>query len=47
VAALLEQEYGARSHVIRRKKNPAVAAHPELVAEYREHCDVVVAGIGD
>ena len=47
VAELLEQEHGARSHVIRRKKNAAVSASAELVAEYRAQCDVVVAGIGD
>jgi hypothetical protein len=47
IAQVLERDHGARSHWIRRKKNAAVSVHPELVAEFREHCDVVVAGIGD
>lgn len=47
IAAILEREHGARSHVIRRKKSASVPAHPELIAELRSQCDVVVAGIGD
>lgn len=47
IAAVLEQEHGARSHMIRRKRNPAVPVHAELIAEFRAGADVVVAGIGD
>ncbi|HYF18663.1 MAG TPA: hypothetical protein VEA40_12415 [Ramlibacter sp.] len=47
VAGILEREHGAKGHLIRRKKNAAVPAHAELIAEYQAQCQVVVAGIGD
>jgi hypothetical protein len=47
IATLLEQEYGARSHIIRSKHSSGVPAHQEIIDEYKASCDVVVAGIGD
>lgn len=47
IATILEREHGARAHVMRRKKNASVPAHAELIAEFRDQCDVVIAGIGD
>jgi len=47
IAAILEQEYGAASHIIRSKHNSGVPAHAEIIDEYKAQCDVVVAGVGD
>lgn len=47
IAALLERDYGAKSHVIRRKKSAGAAPHAEIVEEFRSGCDVIVAGVGD
>jgi hypothetical protein len=47
IAALLEKEHGATSHVIRKKRSAGAAPSPEMIEEYKAHCDVVVAGIGD
>lgn len=47
IAGVLEREYGAKSHVIRRKKSAGSAPHAEILEEYKANCDVIVAGIGD
>ncbi|MBX3664242.1 MAG: hypothetical protein KF834_01030 [Burkholderiales bacterium] len=47
VAGILEREHGAKAHIIRRKKSSGSAPSPELLAEYKANCDVVVAGVGD
>ena len=47
IAAILEQEYGAQSHIIRSKHNSSVPAHEEIIKEFTANCDVVVAGVGD
>jgi len=47
IAAILERDYGAKSHVIRRKKSAGAAPSPQMIEEYKANCDVVVAGIGD
>jgi hypothetical protein len=47
IAAILEQEYGAQSHIIRSKHNSSVPAHAEIIREFTASCDVVVAGVGD
>jgi hypothetical protein len=47
VAGILEREHGAKAHLIRRKKSSGAAPSPELLAEYKADCDVVVAGVGD
>ena len=47
IASILEQDYGAKSHVIRSKHNAGVPAHEELIDELAAACDVAIAGIGD
>jgi hypothetical protein len=47
IATILEQEYGAQGHIIRKKQNAGVPAHEEIIHEYKNHCDIVIAGIGD
>lgn len=47
IAALLEQEYGAQSHLILKKRKAGVPVHDEMIQEYKRQCDVVIAGIGD
>ena len=47
IAAILEKEHGAKSHVIRRKRSAGAAPSAEMIEEYKANCDVVVAGIGD
>lgn len=47
IAAILEQDYGAKSHIMRSKHNAGVPAHKEIIDEYLEQCDVVIAGVGD
>ena len=47
IAIILENDYGARSHIIRRKHNPGVPAHDEIINELASNCDVIISGIGD
>jgi len=47
IAALLESRHGAKAHIMRRKKSAGAAPHAEIVEEFKAHCDVVVAGVGD
>jgi len=47
IAAILEKEYGAKSHIMRSKHNSGVPAHKEIIDEYTANCDVVIAGVGD
>lgn len=47
IAGVLEREHGVKAHVMRRKKSAGIPASPEIIAEFKTQCDVVVAGIGD
>jgi hypothetical protein len=47
IAALLERDHGAKTHVIRKKRSAGAAPHTEILEEFKANCDVVVAGIGD
>lgn len=47
IAAILEKDYGASGHIMRRKRSAGVPAHEEIIQEIAARCDVVVAGIGD
>lgn len=47
IAGILEREHGAKTHVIRKKKSAGAAPSPEMIAEYKANCDVIVAGVGD
>ncbi len=47
IAAVLEKEYGAKSHILRSKRNAGVPVEEAVIREMADHCDVVIAGIGD
>jgi hypothetical protein len=47
IGEVLKREYGAAETRMWRKKNSSVPAHEEIIAEVRQTCDVMVAGIGD
>ena len=47
IGNILIDDYGAASAKMWRKKNAGVPAHEEIIAEVRQTCDVVVAGVGD
>ena len=47
IAALLESKHGAKAHIIRKKHSAGAAPHAEILEEFKAHCDVVVAGVGD
>ena len=47
IAGILEREHGAKTHIIRKKKSAGSAPGPEMIAEYKANCDVIVAGVGD
>jgi len=47
IAEKLEREYGARAHLIRKKKSSGAAPHAEMIEEYKGRCDAIVAGVGD
>lgn len=47
IAIILENDYGAKSHIIRRKHHAGVPAHDEIINELATNCDVVISGIGD
>ena len=47
IAGLLEHDYGAKAHVMRRKPSASAPASQEVIDELKTNCDVVVAGVGD
>ena len=47
IAKILEDEHGAKAHLIRQKKSAGVPPHAEIIEEYKASVDVVVAGVGD
>jgi len=47
IAAILEKEYGAQNHILRRKHSSGVPAHKEIIDEFVANCDIVIAGVGD
>ena len=47
IAELLERDYGAASHMIRRKRSSGAAPHREIVEDLKAGADIIVAGIGD
>lgn len=47
IAGILERDHGAKAHVIRKKKSAGSAPSPEMIAEYKQNCDIIVAGVGD
>lgn len=47
IASVLEKEHGVKTHLMRRKKSAGIPASPEIIADFKANCDVVVAGVGD
>ena len=47
IAAILEEEYGAKNHIMRSKHNAGVPIHQEAIDEIASICDIVITGIGD
>lgn len=47
IGKILEEEYGVKHSILRRKHNSSVPAHQEIIEEFRREVDLVVAGIGD
>jgi len=47
IGALLQERYGVRAVIHRRKANAATPAPSELIAELSKECDVVLAGSAD
>ena len=47
IGKILQEEYGAQSVLLRRKRNAGVPAHEEIIRDILAECDVVIAGIGD
>ena len=47
IATILEKEYGAKSHILRRKRTSGSPVDREVIKEFIAQCDVVVAGVGD
>ena len=46
IAKILEEEYGAKGHIIRRK-GKATVPDMKVIEELTDSCDIAVAGIGD
>jgi hypothetical protein len=44
---LLQEQYGVREIVHRKKANASTPAAPDIVAELAKRCDLVFAGSGD
>lgn len=47
IAAMLERDHGAKTHIIRKKKSAGARPHAEIVDDYKANCDIVIAGVGD
>ena len=47
IGQILKEEYGVRETHLYHKRNASVPAHEEIIAEVKQSCDVMVAGIGD
>jgi len=47
IAGLLEREHGVKANIMRRKKSAGIPVSPEIISEFRQNCDIVVAGVGD
>ncbi len=47
IAFILEKKYGAKSHILRRKRTSGSPVDQEVLEEFSTQCDVAVAGVGD
>jgi hypothetical protein len=47
IGKILQEEYGVRGVLLRRKRSSGVPAHEEIIHDILAECDAVVAGVGD
>lgn len=47
IAAILEREYGAKSHVLRSKRTAGTPVDTKTIEEFITAVDVAIAGVGD
>jgi hypothetical protein len=47
IATILQKEFGAENHIIRKKHKSGVPVHDEIINEFVSNCNVVIAGVGD
>ena len=47
IAAILEKDYGAKSHILRGKRTSGTPVDEKTIEEFKTACDVAVAGVGD
>ncbi len=47
IAAILEREYGAQSHILRSKRTPGTPVDEKTIEEFKTAVDVAIAGVGD
>lgn len=47
IAALLEEAHGTKVHRLHNKRSAGVPVEEEIIREFKEKCDAVIAGIGD
>ncbi len=47
IAAILEKEYGVKSHILRSKRTAGTPVDEKTVEEFKTAVDVAVAGVGD
>ena len=47
IAAILEREHGAQSHILRSKRTAGTPVDEKTVEEFKTAVDVAIAGVGD
>lgn len=47
IAAILEKDYGAKSHLLRSKRTSGAPVDEKTIEEFKTAVDVAIAGIGD
>ena len=47
IAAILEREYDAKSHILRNKRTPGTPVDEKTIEEFKTAVDVAIAGVGD
>ena len=47
IAAILEKEYGAKTHILRSKRTPGTPVDEKTIEEFKTAVDVAIAGVGD
>jgi hypothetical protein len=47
IAAILEREYGTKTHILRSKRTPGTPVDEKTIEEFKSAVDVAIAGVGD